>query len=130
MPSVMLTNGTFGVSCGLVRFSFVAKVVTKFIPPMLCERLTNVSRLADRGYIAEPKLDGRRAQLHVHEGRAVACYSRRGLDLLEHAGMAWLVDTGGQSTQGGSRARQAPAHTRSPCLIRSDSDPSSLPGYA
>ena len=90
MPSVMLTNGTFGVSCGLVRFSFVAKVVTKFIPPMLCERLTNVSRLADRGYIAEPKLDGRRAQLHVHEGRAVACYSRRGLDLLEHAGMAWL----------------------------------------
>ena len=25
---------------------------------MLCERLTNVSRLAERGYIAEPKLDG------------------------------------------------------------------------
>ena len=30
---------------------------------MLCERLTNVSKLADRGYIAEPKLDGQRAQL-------------------------------------------------------------------
>jgi hypothetical protein len=29
----MLTNGNFAVSCGLVRFSFVAKVVTKFIPP-------------------------------------------------------------------------------------------------
>jgi len=36
---------------------------------------------------AEPKLDGQRAQLHVHDGKAVACYSRRGLDLLEHAGM-------------------------------------------
>ena len=57
---------------------------------MLCERLTNVSRLAERGYIAEPKLDGQRAQLHVDGGRAVGCFSRRGLDLLEHAGMAWL----------------------------------------
>src|SRR5262245_52183862 len=66
--------------------------VTQFIAPMLCERLTNLSRLADRTYIAEPKLDGQRAQLHVHERRAVACYSRRGLDLLEHPGMAWLRD--------------------------------------
>jgi len=33
-------------------------VVTRFIPPMLCERLSNLSRLADRTYIAEPKLDG------------------------------------------------------------------------
>jgi len=57
---------------------------------MLCECLTSLSRLADRAYIAEPKLDGQRAQLHVHGERAVACYSRRGLDLLEHAGMAWL----------------------------------------
>jgi ATP-dependent DNA ligase len=59
---------------------------------MLCERLTNVSKLADRRYIAEPKLDGQRAQLHVHHGRVVACYSRRSLDLLEHAGMAWLKE--------------------------------------
>ncbi len=50
-----------------------------FIPPVLCERLTNVARLADRGYIAEPKLDGQRPQLHVNHRRAVACYSRRGL---------------------------------------------------
>jgi ATP-dependent DNA ligase len=57
---------------------------------MLCERLTNPTRLAERAYIAEPKLDGQRAQLHIREGQAVACYSRRGLDLLEHAGMAWL----------------------------------------
>jgi ATP-dependent DNA ligase len=84
----MLRNATSRVSFGLVRF----KVVTKFIPPMLCERLTNVSRLAERGYIAEPKLDGQRAQLQVHEGRAITCYSRRGLDLMEHAGMAWLKE--------------------------------------
>jgi ATP-dependent DNA ligase len=57
---------------------------------MLCERLTRVEWLTERGYIAEPKLDGQRAQLQIHGGRAVACFSRRGLDLLEHAGMAWL----------------------------------------
>src|SRR5262245_12192777 len=57
---------------------------------MLCERLSDPARPQDRRYIAEPKLDGQRAQLHVRQGRAVACYSRRGLDLLQHAGMAWL----------------------------------------
>jgi len=41
-------------------------------------------------YLAEPKLDGQRAQLHVHGGRALGCYSRRALDLLRHPGMAWL----------------------------------------
>jgi bifunctional non-homologous end joining protein LigD len=61
-----------------------------FIPPMLCDRLTDPARLADRRYVAEPKLDGQRAQLHVEHGRAMACYSRRGLDLLRHPGMAWL----------------------------------------
>jgi ATP-dependent DNA ligase len=64
--------------------------VASFIPPMLCERLTRVEWLTERGYIAEPKLDGQRAQLQIHGGRAVACFSRRGLDLLEQAGMAWL----------------------------------------
>ena len=39
---------------------------------MLCERLTNVSRPADRTYIAEPKLDGQRARLHVHNGKTIA----------------------------------------------------------
>jgi len=39
--------------------------VSPFIPAMLCERLTNLSRLPDRAYIAEPKLDRQRAQLHV-----------------------------------------------------------------
>ena len=63
-----------------------------FIPPMLCERLTDPARLSDCRYVAEPKLDGQRAQLHVDRGRVVACYSRRGEDLLRHAGMAWLRD--------------------------------------
>jgi len=57
---------------------------------MLCERLANPRRLADRRYIAEPKLDGQRAQLHIQHREAVACFSRRGLDLLRHPGMAWL----------------------------------------
>jgi ATP-dependent DNA ligase len=65
-------------------------VYPSFIPPMLCERLTNLARLADRGCVAEPKLDGQRAQLHVQQGRAVACFSRRALDRLEHPGMARL----------------------------------------
>ena len=59
---------------------------------MLCERLTDPRKLADRHYIAEPKLDGQRAQLHIEKAEAVACYSRRGLDLLRHPGMAWLTE--------------------------------------
>jgi ATP-dependent DNA ligase len=35
--------------------------VAIFIPPMLCERLSDPGRLAERHYIAEPKLDGQRA---------------------------------------------------------------------
>ena len=56
-------------------------LVPPFIAPMLCQRLTDLRRLADRGYVAEPKRDGQRAQLHVQAGRATACYSRRGLGL-------------------------------------------------
>src|SRR5262245_48340350 len=63
-----------------------------FIPPMLCSRLERLERLADRRFIAEPKLDGQRAQEHISKGRTVACYSRPGRDLLRHAGMAWLRD--------------------------------------
>jgi len=57
---------------------------------MLRERLTDPARLKDRRYVAEPKLDGWRTQLHIHPGRTAAGYSRRGLDLLRHAGMPWL----------------------------------------
>jgi bifunctional non-homologous end joining protein LigD len=46
--------------------------------------------MTERRYLAEPKLDGQRAQLHVRNGRTVARYSRLGRDLLRHAGMAWL----------------------------------------
>jgi len=61
-----------------------------FIPPMLCSRLENPARLTERRYIAEPKLDGQRAQVHVLDGGAVAFYSRPGHDLLRHPGVAWL----------------------------------------
>jgi hypothetical protein len=52
-----------------------------FIAPMLCQRLTDLRRLADRGYVAEPKLNGQHAELHVQAGYATACYSRRSLGL-------------------------------------------------
>src|SRR5262245_15364165 len=59
---------------------------------MLCSRLERLEGLTERCYIAEPKLDGQRAQVHISKGRTVACYSRPGRDLLRHAGMAWLRD--------------------------------------
>ena len=46
--------------------------------------------LSDRRYIAEPKLDGQRSQVHIRDGRTVACYSRPGRDLLRPPGMEWL----------------------------------------
>jgi ATP-dependent DNA ligase len=61
-----------------------------FIPPMLCSRLEDAARLTDPRYVAEPKLDGQRAQIHVHQGRTVHLYSRPGRELLRHPGMAWL----------------------------------------
>lgn len=64
----------------------------KFIPPMLSEILRDPARLEDPRYVAEPKFDGQRAQVHVAGGRTVAAYSRRGLDLLRHVGLAWLRD--------------------------------------
>jgi ATP-dependent DNA ligase len=70
-----------------------------FIPPMLCTRLTDPRWLDDRRYVAEPKFDGQRAQIHVAGGRTVAAYSRRRLDLLRHAGLAWLQEVGWPVTQ-------------------------------
>ena len=46
----------------------------------------------DPGYIAEPKLDGQRAQLHVREHRTVHAFSRPGRELIELPGLAWLLD--------------------------------------
>jgi len=43
-----------------------------FIPPMLCSRLEWLERLTERRYIAEPKLDGKRAPVQIHGGCAVA----------------------------------------------------------
>jgi len=44
-----------------------------FIPPTLCSRLERLERLTERRYI-QPKLDGRRVQVHTASG-AVACCS-------------------------------------------------------
>jgi ATP-dependent DNA ligase len=63
-----------------------------FIPPMLSEILRDPTRLEDSRYVAEPKCDGQRAQIHVTGGRTVAAFSRRRLDLLRHSGLAWLKD--------------------------------------
>src|SRR5262245_8338350 len=57
---------------------------------MLCSRLERLERLTERRYIAEPRLDGQRAQVQIRDGRTVACCSRPGRDLLRHPGMAWL----------------------------------------
>jgi ATP-dependent DNA ligase len=70
-----------------------------FIPPMLCEILRDPARLEDRRYVAEPKFDGQRAQIHVAGGRTVAAYSRRELDLLRHPGCAWLREVWWPVTQ-------------------------------
>jgi len=57
--------------------------VADFIPPVLCERLTNLSRLADRAFIAEPKLDGQ-----GHAKRSPS--SVAGRSMLRHPGIGRL----------------------------------------
>jgi ATP-dependent DNA ligase len=61
-----------------------------FIPPMLATRLEDPRRLADARYIAEPKLDGQRVQLHVRGHRTVCAFSRPGRELIRLPGLAWL----------------------------------------
>jgi len=63
-----------------------------FISPMLATRLEDPRRLADARYIAEPKLDGQRAQLHVRGHRIVHAFSRPGRELIRLPGLAWLRD--------------------------------------
>jgi ATP-dependent DNA ligase len=58
---------------------------------MLCTRLQDPRLLDGPRFIAEPKFDGQRAQLHVERGRAVACYSRPGRELLGLSGLRWLT---------------------------------------
>jgi ATP-dependent DNA ligase len=70
-----------------VRYADVPMV---FIPPMLYSSLRDPALLANTSYIAEPKLDGQRIQVHVAGRRAVACYSWPGRELLRHVGLAWL----------------------------------------
>jgi hypothetical protein len=63
-----------------------------FIPPMLATRLEDPRRLADARYIAEPKLDGQRVQLHVRGHRTVCAFSRPGRGMIRLPGLAWLRD--------------------------------------
>jgi ATP-dependent DNA ligase len=70
-----------------------------FIPPMLCTSLRDRNRLGDPRYVAEPKFDGQRAQVHIAGGRTIGAYSRRALPLLNHAGLAWLRDVWWPVTQ-------------------------------
>jgi hypothetical protein len=44
------------------------EVSAMFIPPMVCTSLRDPSRLGDPCDVAEPKLDGQRAQIHVADG--------------------------------------------------------------
>jgi ATP-dependent DNA ligase len=92
-----------------------------FIPPMLATSLRDRSRFADPRYVAEPKLDGQRAQIHVADHRAVAAFSRPGRSLLGAPGVAWWLravewpvaqcvldgelcaDTGQEASSGSSR---------------------------
>jgi ATP-dependent DNA ligase len=46
-----------------------------FIAPMLATRSADPRPLADMRYIAVPKLDGQRAQVHVSAGRTVAFHA-------------------------------------------------------
>ena len=64
--------------------------VVRFLPPMLATPLRDPSRLGAVPYIAEPKLDGQRAQIHVAGGRTVHVYSRPGRELLGLPGFAFL----------------------------------------
>jgi ATP-dependent DNA ligase len=57
---------------------------------MLDTRLEGLRQLADPRYIAEPKLDGQRAQLHVRDHRTVHVYSRPGRELIGLPRLAWL----------------------------------------
>jgi ATP-dependent DNA ligase len=58
---------------------------------MLCTILCDPARLDDPAYLAEPKLDGQRAQLHIARGRVLHAFSRPGRELLQHRGLAWLT---------------------------------------
>ncbi len=57
---------------------------------MLASPLRDLSLLGDGPYVAEPKLDGQRAQIHVACGRTTHVYSRPGRELLGHPGFAFL----------------------------------------
>jgi hypothetical protein len=62
-----------------------------FIPPMLCIRLDNPARFTDPRCVAEPKLDGQRAQLHVQQGRSEEHRGCGGLRGSVEGGRVWMA---------------------------------------
>jgi DNA ligase-1 len=66
-------------------------MIGRFIKPMLAKPVSEHPEAPESGdFIAEPKLDGVRLQLHVQNRRAVAAFSRTGRSVFCDAGMAWL----------------------------------------
>jgi hypothetical protein len=64
----------------------------RFIPPILCDRLTDLCGLKDRRYVAEPSRSSTasaRSSTSTGDGTA-HLFSRPGRELLRHAGIAWL----------------------------------------
>jgi ATP-dependent DNA ligase len=58
--------------------------------PRCSQRAWTIRAVSRTRYIAKPKLDGQRAQLHVREHRTVPAFSRPGRELLRLPGLVWL----------------------------------------
>jgi len=64
----------------------------EFIKPMAAHLPEDDQVMTDDRFVAEPKLDGCRLQLHVKGGKTVGCYSRTGRDISDDKGHEWLAD--------------------------------------
>jgi ATP dependent DNA ligase domain len=82
-----------------------------FLRPMLVHQIKH-SRFALDGadVIAEPKLDGVRAQVHVADHRTAAIYSRTGIRMDSQKGLEWIRPVGDLGARDGRRRglREAP----------------------
>lgn len=74
--------------------------MTPFILPMLAHALDNEQFLDAEGWIAEPKLDGQRIQVHIHHHRTVGLYSRTGRVITSSPGLAWVRELAWKRPEG------------------------------
>ncbi len=66
-------------------------MIGRFQKPMLARPISEHPEAPESGdFIAEPKLDGVRLQVHVQNRRTVAAFRRTGRSVFRDAGMAWL----------------------------------------